>query len=62
MYKDDMMYIGPSGEEAKESDDLILSKALQQKTFSSGVLILRPLKEKEMHLLKNDTLVSNREL
>ena len=56
---DSMNYIGPTGYMATDEDDLILCKALDQKSFSSGRIIIRSLKEKQMQILKTDTLVSS---
>ena len=50
--------VGPSGEPAQPSDPLVLCKPIRQQTFSSGLLILRPLEMKKLQYVKNDTMVS----
>ncbi|XP_071799435.1 uncharacterized protein [Asterias amurensis] len=53
MYK----FVGPSGKEATNEDPITLCKCISQKAFSSGILTIRPLSEKGLQLVRNDTMV-----
>ncbi|XP_074643319.1 uncharacterized protein LOC141900360 [Tubulanus polymorphus] len=44
--KDQYYYVGPSGNEKKDDDALIITKPIYQKSFAMGQIILRPLCEK----------------
>ncbi|KAI0215436.1 Centromere protein C [Lamellibrachia satsuma] len=55
--KDAFNFCGPTGKEPSDTDPLILCKALNQKAFSIGQLILRPLQEKGTHYVRHDTMV-----
>lgn len=50
-------FCGPQGNAASATDPLILCKALNQKAFSIGQLVLRPLQEKGTHYVRRDTMV-----
>ena len=56
-HRDDFQYVGPTGEEAQDCDPLILCKMIKQKAFSVGMLVLRPLQEKQRQYVRNDTMV-----
>ncbi|XP_038056279.1 centromere protein C-like isoform X2 [Patiria miniata] len=51
------VFVGPSGKEATPDDPITLCKAISQKAFSSGILTIRPLSEKGMQFVRNDTMV-----
>ncbi len=56
--QDRLVFRGPHGMEPDDDDPLILCKAIQQKAFSAGQLILRPFMEKQKQLVRKDTMVS----
>ncbi|KAJ8040245.1 Centromere protein C [Holothuria leucospilota] len=50
------IYVGPSGNHATDTDSFILTKALMQPAFSSGILLIRPESEKGLQLVQRDTM------
>ncbi|XP_022105447.1 centromere protein C-like [Acanthaster planci] len=51
------VFVGPSGKEATADDPITLCKSISQKAFASGILTIRPLQEKGLQFVRNDTMV-----
>ncbi|XP_033095651.1 uncharacterized protein LOC117100176 isoform X2 [Anneissia japonica] len=50
-------FYGPNGKPSKKTDNISICKSLYQKSFSAGELIIRPLQEKGLQFVRNDTVV-----
>lgn len=56
--RDTIAYRGPTTTEYDDSDPFISCKAILQRSFSAGKLVIRPLQGKERQVVKNGTMVS----
>lgn len=52
-----MSYVNAEGQPSSEADDFCLTRPLCHATFSSGYLLIHPLKEKPRHRLVRDNVV-----
>ncbi|XP_055956396.1 centromere protein C [Patella vulgata] len=55
--QDSIVYIGPNGESPKASDPFVMCRAVNQRSFSAGEIILRGLAEKPLQRITSSTLI-----
>lgn len=51
-------YWGPTGHEGQTTDPYVLCKYFQEKAFSAGELVIRPMEEKPTQTVSESTMVS----